>query len=54
MKIKNPNQPASKEDLRRLLLEVLERLADDVRSLKEAPARHAKGQAENGDDRGIN
>ena len=53
MKIRSARPRVRKENLRQLLLAVLEGLVDDMRSLK-APPSQREDQGENGDDRGIN
>ena len=47
MKIRNASQSVSKEDLRQLLLAVLEG-ADDVEKPKETPIEHGEDQRDNG------
>ena len=52
MKIRNASQSVSKEDLRQLLLAVLEG-ADDVEKPKETPIEHGEIKGTTGDDCGI-
>src|SRR5690348_3767467 len=47
MRTTNANQLGDREDLRRLLLEVLKGLADDVVSLTEIPPDHGEDLEEN-------